>query len=110
MRLFLHWILSTVAIVVASYLVPGTRVTLVGAVIAAVVLGALNLFVRPVLLIFALPINLLTLGLFTLVVNALLILLVSAIVPGFVVGGFGAALLFALVLAVVHWVFHFWSR
>jgi putative membrane protein len=110
MKLFFHWIIATLAIFIAAHIVPGVTITLVGALIAAVVLGALNLFIKPILVVLTLPINLLTLGLFTLVINALLVMLASALVPGFAVGGFWTALLFALVLAVINWVFHFWSR
>ncbi len=110
MRFLFHWLVSALAIGVAAYLVPGVSVTLFGALVAAVVLGALNLFIRPILLVLTLPINILTLGLFSLVVNALLVLLVSYLVPGFFVAGFGTALLFALVLAIVNWVFHLWRH
>lgn len=110
MKIFLQWIVSTLAIIIAAYLVPGVTVTLTGAIIAAVVLGALNLFIRPILLVLTLPINILTLGLFSLVINALLVMLASALVPGFVVTGFWIALLFALVLSVINWVFNFWKN
>lgn len=110
MKLFFHWFITAVAIGIAAYVVPGVTVTLVGALIAAVVLGALNLFIRPILLILTLPITILTLGLFSLVINAVLILLASAVVPGFVVADFWAAFFFALVLAIINWVFHLWSR
>ena len=109
MKIFIHWVIAAIAIGVASYIVPNVTITLEGALIGAVVLGALNLFIRPVLMVLTLPINILSLGLFSLVVNALLVLLVAYIVPGFMVPGFWTALLFALVLSVVSWVFHFWS-
>lgn len=105
MKLLFHWILSAIAIGIAAYLVPGTEVTLVGALVAAVVLGALNLSIRPILLVFALPITIITLGLFSLVINALLVLLASAIVPGFSVAGFWSAFLFALILGIINWFF-----
>ncbi len=110
MKLLFHWVVATVAIGIAAYIVPGVDVDLTGALIAAVVLGALNLFIRPILIILTLPITILTLGLFSLVINAILVLLASLIVPGFSVAGFWIALLFALVLAVVNWVFHIWSE
>lgn len=110
MRLFFHWLLATIAIGVSAYVVPGVSVTLEGAIIAAVVLGALNLFIRPILLFISLPITILTLGLFSLVINAGLVMLASAVVPGFVIPGFWTALLFAVVLALVNWVFHFWRK
>ncbi len=110
MKILFHWVLSVVAIGIAAYLVPGVTVTPMGAIVAAIVLGALNMVIRPVLLVLTLPINLLTLGLFSLVINAALVLLASLMVPGFTVTGFWQALLFAIVLAVVNWVFHFWSE
>ncbi len=110
MKLIFHWLIATLAILIAAYIVPGVTITLVGALIAAVVLGALNLLVRPILLILTLPITVVTLGLFSLVINALLIMLAAVLVPGFSVAGFWTAFLFALVLAIVNWVFHLWSR
>ncbi len=110
MKIFFQWLISTLAILVAAYIVPGVMITPVGALIAAVVLGALNLFIRPIILILTLPITILTLGLFSLVINALLVLLASYLVPGFLVFGFWPAFWFALALSVVNWVFNLWSR
>lgn len=110
MKLLSRWLLTTVTILIAAYLIPGVTITLVGAVIAAVVLGALNLFIRPILMILTLPINILTLGLFSFVINACLVLLAARLVDGFSVSDFWTALWFALVLMVINWVFHFWNR
>ncbi len=110
MKLIFHWFVATLAIGIAAYIVPGVTITFIGALIAAVVLGALNLLIRPILLILTLPITILTLGLFSLVINALLVMLAAVLVPGFSVAGFWTAFLFALVLAIVNWVFHLWSR
>lgn len=110
MRLFIEWVVSAIAIGVSAYLVPGVMVTPVGALILAVVLGALNVFIRPVLLLLTLPITVLTLGLFSLVINAVLVMLAALIVPGFAVSGFWSALGFAAVLMVVNWVFDLWSH
>ncbi len=110
MKILFHWVIATLAILIAAYIVPGVTVTPVSALIAAVVLAALNLFIRPILVVLTLPINILTLGLFSLVINAGLVLLVSAIVPGFFVAGFWTAFLFALVLSVVNWVFNLWRN
>jgi putative membrane protein len=68
------------------------------------------MFIRPILILLTLPITVLTLGLFSLIINALLVLLASLIVPGFSVDGFWTALLFAIALAVINWVFHMWSQ
>ncbi len=110
MKLFLHWFIAALAIGIAAYVVPDVSVTLMSAFIAAVVLGALNLFIRPLILLITLPITVLTLGLFSLVINALLVMLASYLVPGFFVAGFWPAFFFALALTVINWVFHFWSR
>ncbi|MDO8231594.1 MAG: phage holin family protein [bacterium] len=110
MKLFLQWIISALAIAIAAYLVPGVVTTPAGAFIAAVVLGALNLFIRPILIILTLPINLLTLGLFSLVINAFLVVLASELVPGFSVFGFWSAFFFAIALSVVNWVFNSWNH
>lgn len=91
MRLFFHWLSATIAILIAAYIVPGITITFIGALIAAVVLGALNLLIRPILFILTLPITILTLGLFSLIINALLVMLAALLVPGFSVASFWAA-------------------
>ncbi len=110
MKLFFHWLIAALAIGIAAYIVPNVSVTLAGALIAAVVLGALNLFIRPILIVLTLPINILTLGLFSLVINAFLVWLATLVVPGFAVADFWTALLFALVLSIINWVFHLWQN
>ncbi len=105
MRIILHWLVSAAAITIAAFIIPGVHVGLGGALLGAVILGVLNVILKPVLLILTLPINILTLGLFTLVVNGLVIWLVSLIVPGFSIPGFGAAILFALVLTLINFIF-----
>ena len=110
MKLLLHWVLSAIAIMIAAHFVQGTQVTILGAFVTAVVLGLLNLFLRPILLIFTLPITLLTLGLFSFVINALLILLASHMVQGFYVAGFVPALWFSVALTIINWVFHLFAR
>ncbi len=100
-----HWIVSALAIVVAAYLIPGISVTLVGALVLAVVLGIINVFFKPVFTLLTLPINIVTLGIFSLIVNALLILLAGVIVPGFQVDGFWSAFFFSIVLSLVNALF-----
>jgi putative membrane protein len=96
-------ILSTIAVFVTAHILPGTRVDGWGTALAvAIVLAIVNAFIRPLLLILTLPLNILTLGLFTFVIIAGLVMLVSAIVPGFHVDGFWWALAFALVLAIIN--------
>lgn len=88
-----------------ALLVPGATVTFVPALIAAIILAVLNTFIKPVLLVLTLPINILTLGLFTFIINGLILLLASKLVPGFYIGGLWSAVLFAIVLAVINMVF-----
>lgn len=96
-------LLSTIAVFVTGRILPGVHVDSFGtALVVAIVLGVVNAFIRPLVLILTLPINILTLGLFTFVIIGGLVLLVSKIVPGFVVDGFWWALAFALVLAVIN--------
>ncbi len=97
----IHWIVSAAAILIAAYLIPGVTVTLVGALVLAIVLALINIFLKPVISLLTLPINIVTLGLFSLVVNALLILLAGMIVPGFSVDGFWPAFFFAIVVSLI---------
>jgi putative membrane protein len=107
MAILINWLVATLAIIVTAYVSPGVKLNgFVPALLAALVLGLVNAVIRPVLLILTLPINILTLGLFTLVINALLILLTSALVPGFSVSGFWSALVFAIVLFFVNFALH----
>lgn len=101
----LHWVVSTIAIGIAAYLIPGVTVTIIGAFVLAVVLALINIFIKPLIIILTLPINILTLGLFTLVINALLIMLAGKIVPGFSVAGFWPAFWFAILLTIINWFF-----
>lgn len=97
----IHWLVSAVAILIAAYLIPGVQVTLVGALVLAIVLGIINVFFKPIILLLTLPINIVTLGIFSLVVNALLIMLAAMLVPGFHVNGFWAAFFFSIVVSLV---------
>jgi putative membrane protein len=102
MRLLLHWILSALALLVVSHFVPGFHVNgLLPALIAAVVIGLLNATVGLLLKIITIPFSIVTLGIFLLVINGVMILLASAVVPGFHVAGFGPAFWGAVVLALL---------
>lgn len=102
MRVVINLLFSVLAVVVSAYVLPGVRVdSWVTALVVAVVLGVMNSVAKPILVILTLPITILTLGIFYFVINAALVLLVSAIVPGFKVDGFFWALLFSLVLSLV---------
>lgn len=107
MAILINWVLSAFVIIAASYLLPGVSVdNFTAALVTALVLGIINAFIKPVLLILTLPITLITLGLFTIVINAILILLTDAIVPGFRVDGFLWALLLGIFLAIVNTFLH----
>ena len=100
--ILLRWLILTVAIMTAAYLFSGIHVSGFGsALFAALVLGILNAFFRPILFILTLPINVLSLGLFTFVINALLLMMTSGIIGGLVVDGFGSALFGSLVISLV---------
>lgn len=107
MHLLLKWLTVSLVIFAASYIFPGIMVTsFVVALIVAIVLGFINMVIRPIVLLFTLPINIMTLGLFTFVINALMVMLASVIVPGFFVKNFWWALLLGLVLSVTNAIMH----
>ena len=111
MKTIIHWVISALAILVTAYLLPGVHVTgFVVALVLAVVLGAINAILRPILVLLTLPITIITLGLFMLVINALLVLLAAKIVPGFSIDGFMWAFIFAIVLGIVTWVLHIFEK
>lgn len=104
MRLLLVWILNAIALIAVAYLYPGVQVAdWKAAAIAALVLGLVNTLVKPVLVILTLPVTIITLGLFLLVLNALLFWAVASLVDGFHVTGFWAALLGAVLYSVIGW-------
>jgi len=102
MKFILRLLLSALAVILLANILPGVEVRAFGsAVLVALVLSLLNLIVKPILVILTLPVTILTLGLFLLVINALIILLASSLVSGFSVDGFWQALLFSLLLSVL---------
>jgi putative membrane protein len=105
MKLLLNWVLSALAVWIVSRLVPGFHVTgAVAALIAALVIGFVNATLGSFLKLITLPLTVLTLGLFWLVINALMLELASAVVPGFKVQSFAAAFWGAIVLSLVNMV------
>ena len=100
----MRWSMNLLALVVAAALIRGIRIQSIEmGILAAGFLGIVNAVIRPVVLILTLPINLLTLGLFTLVINAAMLRLVAAIVPGLVIDSFSAAFFGALIISVTSW-------
>lgn len=105
MKILVHWFLSAVAVWLVSEIVPGFYVDSLGAaLIAAVVIGLANATLGIVLKIVTLPLTVLTLGLFWLIINGLMLLVAAQLVPGFAVSGFLAAFFGAIVLSLVNMV------
>ena len=100
MKIILKMLLTAIAVVLLAELLPGVTVNgYTSAIIVAIVLGLLRIFVRPLIILFTLPITIMTLGLFLFVINAIIILLADKLIDGFAVSGFWAALLFSLLLS-----------
>jgi putative membrane protein len=95
-----RWLITTVAVWLAASIVPGYSYTTSGLFLAALVLGLLNAFVKPVMVVLSLPLVIVTLGLFMLVINALLLWSVGSILRGFHVAGFGAAFWGSLIISL----------
>ena len=105
MRTFIHWIVATLAIIITAYLLPGTKIdSFFAAMVTALVLGLINAVIRPLFIILTLPINILSLGLFTFIINAALVMLTATVVPGFHVKNFWWALLFSMVLSIINYI------
>ncbi|CAN7651825.1 phage holin family protein [Variovorax paradoxus] len=102
MRIIIKWLLSAVALLAVAYLYSGVQVASFGsALIAAAVIGLLNMVVRPVLVVLTLPVTIVTLGLFLFVINALLFWAASGLLSGFQVSGFVAALIGSLIYSLL---------
>lgn len=100
----LRWMVTTIAVFAAEKLIPGIHCSSLGALLgASLLLGIINAFVRPVLLLLSIPFIIVTMGLFIFVVNALLLLFVSAVIPSFTVDGFWNAFFGAVVIGIVSW-------
>lgn len=103
MEILINWIVSAMVVFSIAYVLPGVHVEgFTAALVVALVLGIINAFLKPVLLLLTLPINIMTLGLFTLFINAALVMLVGVIVPGFLVDSFLWALIFGVILSIAN--------
>lgn len=103
MAFLIKWLIFTLGIVLVTYIIPGVTVEgLFAAFVAALVLGLINAILKPIVIILTLPINILTIGLFTFVINALFVMLTAWVVPGFNVENFWWALLFGLLFSPVN--------
>jgi putative membrane protein len=100
-----RWLALTAAITIAAYLMEGIQISgFFSAFFAAALLSILNALFRPIALIITLPINVLTLGLFTFVINALMLKMASGVIPGFNVQGFWTAIFGSMIISIVSWI------
>jgi putative membrane protein len=107
MKIILKWFILAVAIIFTAWIIPGVEISGVWAALwLALFFGVINITLKPILIILTLPVNILTLGLFTFVINALLIQLSSLVVRGFFVDGFWIAMLFSIALSVISYIFN----
>ncbi|HET9736304.1 MAG TPA: phage holin family protein [Burkholderiales bacterium] len=103
-RLVVLWMINSLALLTVAYVLPGIEVAdFTTAMIAAVVLGLVNAFIRPVLILLTLPVTLLTLGLFIFVINGLLFWMVGSWLQGFTVTGFWSGFFGAIVYSIISW-------
>ncbi len=100
-RLWIRWGLNVVGLILTAYLINGFELTIPGAIVGSVVLGIINAIIRPVIILLTLPINIITLGLFTLVINGFMLWMTSGVVKGFDFTGFWVAVLSALVMTII---------
>lgn len=101
----IRWFITTLAVLGATWMIPGLSCDSTGALLGgALLLGIINALVRPVLLLLSLPFIIVTMGFFILVINALLILFVSKVIPGFHVAGFWTALFAGIIIGLISWI------
>jgi len=103
--LLFRWFILSLSILLTSYILDGIEVSgFFSAIFAAAILGVLNAFLRPVLIILTLPLNIITLGLFTFIINAMLLKMASSVIMGFEVHGFWAAIFGSLFISTIGWI------
>lgn len=103
-----HWLLASMALAITAYVVPGFRIeNFVAALLAALIVGFVNMFIWPVIAVLTLPLTVVTFGLFLFVVNGIALKIAAAITPGFTIDGFLPAIIGSIVLAVVGWLVRF---
>jgi putative membrane protein len=111
MRFIINTVVTALAVIISAYLLPGVKVnSFITAIIVALVLGLINVFIKPILILLTLPVTIITLGLFLIIINALIILFVGMIVPGFKVDGFWWALLYSIVLSIVSSILYYFAK
>ena len=103
--LFVKWLLLTAAVMITAYLFESITVTgFFSALFAAAVIGMLNMLLRPLLILLTLPVNIMTFGLFTFLINALMLKIASGLISGFTVTGFWSTVFGAIVISIVNWI------
>lgn len=100
--MIIHWLILTIAILLGAYLIPGIHISLMAALVLAVLLGLINIFIKPILTILTLPLNIVTLGIFSLILNALIVMFLGMWVQGFLVDGFWSAFFFSIVVSIIN--------
>ena len=104
MRILLVWLINSLALIAVAYLMPSISVAnFTTALVAALILGLVNAFIRPVLIVLTLPVTVITLGLFILVINGLLFWFVGSFIEGFAVQGFWAGFVGSILFSIVSW-------
>ncbi len=104
MKILIHWLILSLAVLAVPYFVTGIHIGGIGvAIIVGAVLGFINLVIKPVISLLTLPLNVITLGLFSLIVNAILFYFVGRVVEGFSIDSFTAAFWGALIVSVINW-------
>lgn len=102
-----RWLLNILAIILTAALLPGFESTLWGIIIGSIFLGVVNAIIRPILLLLTLPLNVLSLGLFTFIINGFMLWLTSVTIKGFEIEGFGWAIISAIVLSMISFLISF---
>jgi len=103
----IRWVLNMAAIILTAALLSGFELTVWGAVVGSIFLGIINAIIRPILILLTLPLNLVTLGLFTFIVNALMLYITSVTIKGFDIQGFGWAILSAILISAISFLISF---
>lgn len=107
MSLIVRWVLNALALYIVARILPGIHLSDFGsALVAVVIIGLVNVLIKPILFLLTLPVTFITFGLFALILNALMLMLASAITPGFKIDGFGTALLGSILLSLVTTILH----
>lgn len=105
-QMLVLWLVSAIVLMITAYIVPGFKIKSFGSAMwASVILGLFNMLLRPILMFLSFPINFLTLGLFTFVVNAIILRITAGLLKGFDIDGWGSAIIGAVVLALVNYAF-----